>query len=53
MLSKVLAGWVAQHVTSGLSRCELLTNFVEWAAIVVRNCDDVALSPAYAWYFFV
>jgi hypothetical protein len=53
MLSKLLAGWVAQHVTSGLSRYELLTDFVEWAAIVVRNCDDVALSPAHAWYFFV
>jgi hypothetical protein len=45
MLSKVLAGWVAQHVTGGVGRYQLLAQFIQWSAIVVRNCDDVSAYP--------
>ena len=51
MLSKLLADWVAHYITVGIGRYELL--IVERPAIVVRDRDDVALSPAHARDFFV
>jgi hypothetical protein len=54
-LSKLLVvlGWVPHHVTVGVGRYELPTYFIQRRAIVVRNGDDVALSPAHARNFFV
>ena len=49
----VLPDWVAQHVAGGGSGYEFSTQFIQWCAIIVRNCDDVALRPTHARYFFV
>ena len=48
----VLPDWVAQHVAGGVSRYELLTQFVQRAAIVIGDSYNVALGPAHARYFF-
>jgi hypothetical protein len=45
--------WIAQHVACSVSGYEFTAQFIQWGAIIVRNCDDVALRPTHARYFFV
>jgi hypothetical protein len=49
----VLSDWVSQHVARGVGGYEFLTEFVQWAAIIVSNGYDVALSSAHTRYLFV
>jgi hypothetical protein len=49
----VLPDWVAQHVACSVSGYEFAAQFIQWGAIAISNCYDVALGPAHARYLFM
>ena len=53
MLSKLLTGWVAHHVTGGIGRYELPTYLVQWGPVIVSNRYDIALRMPHTRYFFM
>jgi hypothetical protein len=53
MLSKLLTGWVAHHVTGGIGRYELPTYLVQWGPVIISNRYDIALRMPHTRYFFM